>query len=165
MLAQALSLSQRNRALNPGADMSSHSTFVIAFVFSICSAAGTQVIAADDVGVANVVALGNDTSVTLAVPRLAARLAALQRVTSAEVALSQFPGRSRGVQRPRCESKKKATLIGAAIGGVAGAAVAMYVIRGSGAVLGTANGAKRYIVYWTAGGAGGGALAGFAYCR
>ena len=145
--------------------MSSNITFGIALVFFICSAAGTQVYAADDVGVANAVALDSDISRTLAVPRLAARLAELQHVASTEAALLQFPGRSAGGRRPRCESKKKATIIGAAIGGVAGAAFALYVVREVGGVLGTASGSKRYVAYWTLGGAGGGALAGFALCR
>jgi hypothetical protein len=64
-----------------------------------------------------------------------------------------------------CHAKKKGALIGAAVGAVAGAAFGTYVARGaSGAVLGAGPGARRFIAYWTAGGAGAGALGGLAFC-
>lgn len=66
---------------------------------------------------------------------------------------------------PSCRSRKKGALVGAAIGAIAGAAFGLYVARGvSGAVLGSASGARRYVTYWTVGGAGGGALGGLAFC-
>jgi len=65
----------------------------------------------------------------------------------------------------KCHSKRKGMLIGAAIGAVAGASTAVYVVRQVGGVLGTSNGAAKYITYWTIGGAGAGALGGLAYCR
>jgi hypothetical protein len=68
------------------------------------------------------------------------------------------------MQLKKCESKKKGTIIGAVIGAAAGAAVAVLVVRAVSGVPGTSSGASTYIAYWSMGGAGAGALAGFAYC-
>jgi hypothetical protein len=66
---------------------------------------------------------------------------------------------------PKCHSKKKGALIGGAIGAAAGAVFGIYVAKGVGGVLGTANGAPRFISYVTLAGAGAGALGGVLYCR
>ena len=68
-------------------------------------------------------------------------------------------------QLKKCRSRRKGMLIGAAIGAVAGAATGVYVVRGVSGILGTSNGASRFITYTTVGGAGAGALGGMAYCR
>jgi hypothetical protein len=69
-------------------------------------------------------------------------------------------------QLKQCGSRKKGTIIGAAIGAVAGAAVGVYIAGAvSGEVLGASHRAAKYITYWSLGGAGAGALVGFAYCR
>jgi hypothetical protein len=68
-------------------------------------------------------------------------------------------------QLAKCESRKKGLLIGAVIGAAAGAAIGVYVVREVSGILGTSSGAAKYIAYWSLGGAGAGALGGFAYCR
>jgi hypothetical protein len=145
--------------------MSLKRTAGIAFVFLIGIAAGTQVHAGNDVSLTGAVAVDSNLPITRSVPHDVARWAAeRQHIASTEAGLWQFPQRSGRVHRAKCQSKKKGLLIGAAIGGAGGAALALYVNRGVGGVAGTASGANRYLAYWTAGGAGGGALVGFAYC-
>jgi len=65
---------------------------------------------------------------------------------------------------PTCRAKTKGVIIGAAIGAVAGVAVGTYIAKAVGGVLGTGSGARRYVGYWTIGGAGAGALGGLAFC-
>jgi hypothetical protein len=66
----------------------------------------------------------------------------------------------------RCDSKKKAILLGAAIGAAVGAAAAVYVVRElSDGRPSYDNSASRFIAYMTAGGAGAGALGGLVACR
>jgi hypothetical protein len=126
----------------------------------------TPVQAADvGAGFTNAVAADSHARITLSLPPYAATSAERNELTGAKAARWEFAQRSTVTKLRKCESKKKGTLIGAAVGGVAGAAFALYVIGEVGGVLGTGNGSKAYLFYWTAGGAGGGALAGFAYCR
>jgi len=123
-----------------------------------------QLQAPDGADMTDVLAGHGDTSIIRAMARLTAKWDQPGHVVSGQPALWQLPRGSTGVHVVKCPSKKKGTLIGAAIGAAAGAAVAVYVIREVSGVLGTANGAPRFLAYLTIGGAGGGALAGFAYC-
>ena len=68
-------------------------------------------------------------------------------------------------QLAKCQSKKKGVIIGAIIGAAAGAAFGAYVVGEVGHIVGTSNGAAKYITYWSIAGSGAGALGGFAYCR
>src|SRR5215207_4254342 len=140
-------------------------TSVITLVCFIGYAAATDVHAADAIGVpaANVVARDSDASVTRAAARLVGRWSEGDRGVDAQAGLWPFPVASTGIRRTRCQSKKKGTLIGAAIGGAAGA-FALYVNREVSGIVGTANGANRFLAYWTAGGAGTGTLVGLVYC-
>lgn len=115
--------------------------------------AGTPMYAADDVGPPppNAVRVHRDVAIRHAIAAQTTTLAIAQNSTR--------------LHRPRCESKKKGTIIGAAIGGVAGAVFATYVNHEAGGVPGAANGANRFLAYWTLGGAGGGAVVGYALCH
>jgi uncharacterized protein YcfJ len=68
-------------------------------------------------------------------------------------------------QLRRCQSKKKGAIIGALIGAAAGGVLGVYITREVSGIVGTAQGASRYVAYWMLGGAGAGALGGLAYCR
>ena len=117
------------------------------------SGAATPMAAADDVSPRTTNAVGADRDVPIrqAIARQPTTRAFAQRFTR--------------IHPQRCKSRKKGAIIGAAIGGVAGAAFASYVNNEVGGLLGAANGANRFLAYWTLGGAGGGALVGYAVCR
>jgi hypothetical protein len=137
----------------------------VVFVF-FAAAAAAPVHAAADVSVGLTSAAIADTSKTItgAVARDAARMAQRDEITGLMAARWEFAQRSTVTRLKKCQSKKKGTFIGAAVGGIAGAAVASYINREAGGILGTASGANTYLFYWTAAGAGGGALVGLVYC-
>ena len=139
---------------------------VVMLVFVGCAAA-TSVHAADNAGVARATVVARDgaASITLAAARLVANSGEADRSLQGHAVQWQFPSGSAGVHRAKCRSTKKGTLIGAAVGGAAGAAFALYVNRDVGGIMGTAGGGNRFLAYWTAGGATGGALVGFVICR
>jgi hypothetical protein len=68
----------------------------------------------------------------------------------------------KATQLRRCQSKKKGLIMGAMIGAAAGGVIGMYYVR---QVSAQGNPSPQYVAYWMLGGAGTGALGGFAYCR
>lgn len=104
-------------------------------------------------------------------PRVLSRAIEDHVLLHSPLARAKFPrpwDATRGLtstQLAKCESRKKGLLIGAVIGAAAGAAIGVYVVREVSGILGTSSGAAKYIAYWSLGGAGAGALGGFAYCR